>query len=247
MSSVHHNLEVCARPSIALTLSVDATDVNLYVLAGSPAGIVNVTLTIASGVTIYRTSAPAALYQSSAFASGSLVTIVNSGTICGDGGDGPAGNGGDAIRLSNDTSIDNSFGKIFGGGGAGQQGLDVSYRAGDVTLTAGGGGAGGGQGRASGSGATGDSATFPGNDGASGSSNGPGGGGAGGNDTQGHYGGDGGGGGGWGQQGGYAGPNSVGQLPGSLPGQPGKAVNLNGHIVTWIAGHNGAQVKGAVS
>lgn len=39
-----------------------------------------------------------------------------------------------------------------------------------------------------------------------------------------------------------------GSPPGTMgPGGPGKAINLNGGSVTWIAGNNAVQVKGAVS
>jgi len=59
-------------------------------------------------------------------------------------------------------------------------------------------------------------------------------------------GGDGGLGGAWGeygQEGGY----HLFDYHGGTGGAPGKAVNLNGHAVTWLGGYNGYQIRGEVA
>lgn len=87
-------------------------------------GPTEIQVNIASGVKIGSTSASSPAFTTGDLPSGSKVTIINNGKIGGAGGKGgkfgsPVGeDGGDAIELTVDTTIDNR-GKIWGGGGGG--------------------------------------------------------------------------------------------------------------------------------
>jgi hypothetical protein len=147
---------------------------NLYTLAGSPTVATSFRYFVPSGV---FKGAPSnteyAVDTGSGWAPGSVVIIINNGTICGSGGAGgrsgdaicptnctgrvlPTG-GGDAIILNNNiTYIDNQgvIGGGGGGGGAGQGSID-----GNTGYSGGGGGAGQGYAQSTGGGVG--SATCP--------------------------------------------------------------------------------------
>ncbi len=233
----HHPLrEVGPRPT-NLLISADTANVNLFTLAGSPATAVTVTITIASGITVYSTSTVTPSFDwGTGWVTGSVLKLINNGNIVGAGGGGANGTangatfpsdggpGGDAMRLGNiDVSIDNTYGSIFGGGSGGRGGKGIDYLSG--TLHDGGGGGGGGQGRNGGGGGTKGDANAQ--NGGSGTQQAAGRGGGGGTQDGGiHRGGAGHDGGSWGN---------------------GKAINLNTHIVTWLGGNNLSQVVGAVA
>jgi hypothetical protein len=235
--------------TISIVIATNQTDYDLFVAAGSPTDVVAVYVKVNSGVVIGGSSAVAAFRQSANFATGSLLYLLNLGSIYGFGGPGWA-DGGDAMKLFNDIRIDNGSGQIFGGGGGGQSGLNITATHAEAEA----GGGGGGQGQVGNAGAA-HYGTFSGNigathgvDGSAGDVTGPGSGGAGGTDSgSGRFGGDGGSGGVWGVAGSSATNNSDGFRPGTPAGAAGKAINLNGHTVTWIAGNDSTHVKGAVS
>ena len=128
---------------IDVSITSDAVEVDLYALAGSPASVVSVYVTVASGVTVSSASTGTPAMTTGALASGSTVYLDNDGTISGHGGDGAcersgAGeDGGDALEVTVDVELDTSVGGIYAGGGGGGAGDDP---------TGGGGGAGGGTG-----------------------------------------------------------------------------------------------------
>jgi hypothetical protein len=238
-------------------ITSDVANYDLFAACGSPAGVVNVVLTINSGVVVYSNStALAALYQSAPFAAGSTVKVINNGTICGAGGNGGAGqNGpfaepggtpgfsgfdaGDAIALQNDWTIDNTNGFIFGGGGGGCGGYSaLSSGNGDP-----GAGGGGGQGRVGGNGgpggAPGSGNSTGGVQGAAGNFSSPG---AGGPSNQ--YGGVGGDGGAWGTKGATT---FAGTYTPPTPGKAGNAIRRNGHVPTFLGGNDSTHVKGKIS
>lgn len=256
MPMMRHMLNESGSRPVVFTLSADTPDFDPFVAAGSPAGVVTVTITINSGVVLYSTSfSSAGFNQSSAFAAGSTCTLINNGTIVGKGGNagngangptypnpgtngGGGGGGSDAMSILNDWTIDNTFGSVWGGGGGGGGGKSkLSF-----TFGLGGGGGGGGAGQNSGvkgNGGAGGSGGAPGgSDGTNGTLSGRGGGGTGGSNG-GDSAGDGGDGGGFGVKG----QNTTG----ATGGQPGNAITLNGKTVTWLGGNNASQVKGAVS
>lgn len=232
---------------IVVNITADADDVNLFTLAGSPAGVVDVLCTISAGVTIGATSTSTPAFRTGGFASGSTIRVVNYGRIAGHGGDGGNGGnnsgpvepqtgdaGGDAVRLDDNVEWDNTTtGETFGGGGGGGGGgWDLA-----VFPNGPGGGGGGGQGSGTSSGGGG-----PGNAdaGADGDLSGRGAGGAGSS-----AGAKGGGGGTWGNSGSKGGSTS--RSTGKNGGSAGRAVRLNGNTITWLAGNNATQVKGSVS
>lgn len=125
-----------SRTAVNLTISAATNNYNIFTAAGSPAGVVDVVLTINSGIFVRSTStASPALIVGGAFASGSTLTIINNGYILGKGGAGgngtpgyyaagaAGGNGGHAINFSGcniaNISVNNTSGYIFGGGGGG--------------------------------------------------------------------------------------------------------------------------------
>lgn len=219
------------RPTV-LTISTDQTSYNVFTAAGSPATAVTVYVEVASGVKVRAFDFGGAWHASA------KLILTNNGYIYGAGGNGGHGQnagggasvagspGSNAITLGNiDVLIDNTYGYIFGGGGGGGGGgtpLAGSY---------GGGGGGGGQGVSTGG--LGGTGSFPGNAGDDGTFDSLGNGGT----SSAFHGGPGGAWGDWG---------AAGQS-GGTGGAPGKAVNLNGHAVTWLGGNNGLQVRGAVA
>lgn len=245
-----------------LTLSANEANVNiktkLEALYGSMSSAVVAVVTINSGVEIYSSTGSGypAMQTGTSWPSGSTLKIVNYGKIRGAGGDGagpgiPGWYGGDALSLGISVTIDNtSVGNIFGGGGGGGQGGQITSHSGEV----GGGGGGGGQGDNGGGGGAHATAgiTYPGEDGYAGAETHYGEGGNGGVNASGSYnGGKGGYGGGWGTAGTSGYSATVGGVPGgggvTAGGAAGKAIDKNGKTVTWIAGNNATQVKGAVS
>jgi hypothetical protein len=132
-----------ACPDAEIVITTDAMDVSLAALAGYPSAPVYLQVRVSAGVTLSASSPASAAFSTSGLPAGSLVELVNEGTIHGAGGDGACGgagdgeDGGDAIRMTVDMAIDTSSGGIYGGGGGGGAGDDPS---------GGGGGAGGGRG-----------------------------------------------------------------------------------------------------
>jgi alpha-tubulin suppressor-like RCC1 family protein len=252
-------------PVINATISSNTSDVNLFTVAGSPAQPSIITVTILSNVTISSTSSTTPALTIGDIPSGSLITIINNGSIFGKGGDGSAGTsrnagsgfngripgtpgnpGGTAIYLTQNVTIDNTNGKIFGGGGGGAG-------AEGITTNCGGGGGGGGQGVPNSSGGAGGSGNpTPGAAGQAGTIAGPGAKGSSSNPTNcggppfAESGVSGGNGGAWGTDGNAS--SFASGLTLSVPGgTAGKAVALNGFSATFTGGNNGTQVKGLVS
>lgn len=216
--------------TLSLVLSSNANNVNIFALAGSPSGPVNLEVTVNSGVVIGSSSVTAAM-RIMGFAAGSQITLINSGQILGDGGSGgsgyfagvtyplteaPGAPGGSALEIDSTISIDN-IGDIFGGGGGGGAGARTTNRSTQGYGGVGGNGTGFNQSRTDG--------VQPPRFGA----------------RYGATGGKGGNGGNWGAAG-QAGALSLGKSGGAA----GKAVNTHGNSISWIAGHNSTHVKGAV-
>jgi hypothetical protein len=157
-----------------VTLSANAVDVNMASLFGNLTAAKRYTLVINPGVTVTASSTATSALVSGMFPTGSVVKLVNHGSILGKGGKGGRGGsisysytpsptatwcyaqpvvpepgqpGGPAVVLQYPVSIDNSTGRIFGGGGGGggSDGAMMSY-----TCGAGGSGGGGGAGGADG-------------------------------------------------------------------------------------------------
>lgn len=234
-------------PVINLTIAASTNNYNIKTAAGNPSRASQIIVMIASGVSV---GAGAGAGNGSGYAmdtgalpAGSQLKIINNGDISGYGGDGggtTAHNGGDALNLQCDATIDNTNGYIRGGGGGGGQGANLA--SGQM----GGGGGGGGEGHPGGAGGAKASGYFySGANGANGSSTSHGSGGAGGT-FGGGYAGTGGPGGNWGKNGSRGGSNSDGGF-GAASGSAGNAINLNGHTVTWLGGNNSTQVLGPVS
>lgn len=269
-----------SRPQIYLTISANVQNYNIYSAAGSPVGTpVDIFLTINSGVWVGSTgTGTPGMTTGAGWPAGSTIKIINNGTIAGMGGGGGRGGdftsgqpragsagaaGGNALNLQYSVTIDNTNGKIYGGGGGGGGG-GASYDSQDATYTsydtyAMGGGGGGGAGYNGGAGGSGgsDYAGTNASAGAAGSSSGPGGGSAGtvgGNAGAGAHGGSGGSGGTWGASGGGGSQGYSNFLSGTTydpyggsGGASGKAINLNGFTATFTAGNNSTQIKGAIS
>ena len=142
----------------SIIISADTLDVNLYSLFvaeyGVPASAVTLTVIVQSGVLVSAssTSLPA-LVSGTAWPASSVLTLENSGTIAGRGGDGggylggtlnlngtPGAPGGLGMQIDYPIAIDNTAGIIAGGGGGGGQGGSDTSPCG---TTAGGGGGGG--------------------------------------------------------------------------------------------------------
>jgi hypothetical protein len=228
---------------LTITFSANARNVNLKTaleaIYGTITTAVDVVATQNAGVLFDSDSATAA-FRTGGLPIGSTIRLNFYGRCGGKGGDagdgGSSGNDGqpgqpgrDAVSLDDDVTVDlSTTGQFFGGGGGGGGGSDR------------GGGGGGGQGDEGG--AKGLKGNALAQDGTAGSpsANGVGG------DGHPSGGGKGGKGGGWGSAGAKGG-NGSGGGSGGNPGAAGKAINLNGHTVTWIAGNNTTQVKGSVS
>ena len=250
---------------IDVTISTTQTSqVNLFTLAGSPVGAVTVNLVINGGVVLQR-----GLTQGTGWDPASVCNIDNNGTVAGLGGrarqggtaaylagawyfqDGSdADDGGDAIDIQMDTTIDNGSGYIFGGGGGGGSGAAASdENPGDSgSFAAGGGGGGGGQGYNNAvGGSAGDGNVDNATAGTAGSSAGNGSGGDGG--VAGFtYGGAGGNGGTWGLPGSFGGTGTgTYKTTRGARGAAGYAIRKNGFTVTITAGNNSSQIKGSVA
>ncbi len=244
MSARHHGMaRVCGPAATSAQLSIASSTADaLYEPATfglSNGAAVNVVLTVNSGVWIGGgTGVPSLRFDN--FGSGSTIRINNSGTLAGQGGAGNGGSGVAAVELvAGQTgvvlSVDNTYGYIFGGGGAGA----VGATSGSGVTTAGGGGGGGGQGSPGGAGGAAPAASPAGSDGSAGTTSGGGAGGPGAsNPFYGTTGETGGSGGGWGLDG--------GNTSAGYGGFAGNAITLNGNSIVWIAGNNGTQVRGII-
>lgn len=250
---------------IDVTISTTQTSqVNLFTLAGSPTNVVTVNLTINGGVVLQR-----GLIQGTGWDPASVCNIDNNGTIAGLGGRGRSGgdsywigswynddgvdadDGGDAIDIQMDTTIDNGSGYIFGGGGGGGSGAarSADNPGTSGSFSAGGGGGGGGQGYNNAAGGDrGRGNTDNATAGTAGSSAGNGSGGSGGSSGF-EDGGVGGNGGTWGLPGSVAGTGAgTNYVTGrGSRGAAGYAVRKNGFTVTITAGNNSSQIKGSVA
>ena len=154
MQDVYLNGTLLWSYDFSLTISSSAQQLNLATYASSNGwnGSAPLVITIASGVHI-TSSSPSTAAISTGSCPGGL-TILNSGNIHGDGGNGgdayngygPGGNGeaaGHAILVTNSTSLsvtNNSGGVIAGGGGGGGAGSGRGFGGGMQYF----GGAGGG-------------------------------------------------------------------------------------------------------
>jgi hypothetical protein len=150
------------RVTASATISADTANyvLNTAKASGYSAGKTDMTLTINSGVVVYSTSTGSyALQVDTSWTTGDTVTIVNSGTILGDGGNG--GIGGSATAPGAGTSAGpallvqraitmNNLNRIAGGGGGGGGGGFTRVGSGKATDDYGGGGGGGGIGGGSG-------------------------------------------------------------------------------------------------
>lgn len=292
MTGILHNIfTACYQSTKTAIISSNTSNVNAAALFGTTQAGVTYQLTIDSGVWVYSTSTGTPALDLSSFAAGAIIQVINNGTIAGMGGAGGNGGddsddgnglpytqsaggngsaGGDAIKLgTNDVSVDNTNGNIFGGGGGGAGGggaLSLSNDKTPVFFSGGGGGGGGGRSFQNSSGGTGKAPAQGNNEthisgtganGSAGTSSGGGSNGAGGFASPYATGGGGGLGGDWGSAGGNgsAGNPSAGSpglaywesTAGGSGGAAGKAVALNGKSITWLGGNNGTQVKGAVA
>ena len=166
--------------TLTVNITTDQTNYNLFTAAGSPGTAKTVVVNISSGVYIRASSTGNnAFDEGNGWATGTTITINNSGNIIGMGGAGGAGGnqlytdlpvagnngsaGGTALRLTAPTSIANASGAIFGGGGGGGGGSGCYARGDDgessVLVTSGGGGGGGGRGANTASAGSGGTAT----------------------------------------------------------------------------------------
>jgi hypothetical protein len=225
---------------IELTRSTTGSAINIFTEFGSPTAYGTYVYTISA--TISAGSATYAL-RTGSFPPGSVLKIINNGTIRGKGGDGgggsytgSAGTGGNAILLDQSVdSLDNTNGYIYGGGGGG--GLST-YQNGSNNAWAAGGGGQGSNGGAAGaqtpqSGATLVVAPTAGTESAAGT-------GGSWTDTSGYGSVAGGGGGTWGSAG------SAGNSNTSVGAVAGKAIALTGFSCPITGGNNGTQIKGSV-
>lgn len=252
-----------------LIITSNTTHYDVFSALGSPAYPVYVEVTIDTDIVVSSTSTSTPAFDTGAMPAGSRITIINNGYIIGMGGKGGDGAdhvwtvqggcagtvaedgfvGGDALNLQLDTIIDNTNGYVFGGGGGAGGGNHGSFAYSTTSAGGGGGGgAGGGAGGARGiaSGAVSNSDGCDGEAGTAGTSGA--GGRTGGTDNE-----SGGGcpryatdntGGGYGE----AGDDAFAFLcpaDASVGGAAGKAVDLNANSITWLAGNNSTQVKGA--
>lgn len=251
-------------PTLSITSDTDRYNIRAALIAaGWPiAQPLDVTVTQEPGFRLYSSVAGvAALDTGAPLAPGSTIKFICKGLVEGPGGDaghGEAGGafngnpGGHAINLQMDMTIDNGAGYLYaGGGGGGAAGVDDTSTMTRVRWAGGGGGRGknGGLGAPTGTtDTTGQTTSTNGTDGTEAS---PGVGGVHASTTT-DYGStaiNGGPGGDLGQYGGNAAVSYVAGAETHLGagGAPGKAVNLNGHVATFIAGLNSTRVVGAVA
>jgi hypothetical protein len=236
-------------PFCPLVIAADTTNYEATTQAAAAgfntAEPLNVLITVSSGIYVGTLA-----YRN--FAAGSTIKLVNNGYIVGGGGaggNGPGGvgsDGGVALALgTNNITIDNTNGFIYGGGGGGGGGGD--YNAGSAGAQGGGGGGGFGYpGGAAGSPGGAGGAGAEGTAGTAGSRTAAGVHGLGGTDpffgVSGANGGDG---------GGIAGAGAAGGSSATTAGGPGGsagvAILTNGVTVSWLGGFNSTQVKGAIA
>jgi len=140
------------RPAVPYVFSANTTNASLDVtsISGYIAGLSDIVITINSGIWVYATTTANAGLTLTGGVTGDTIKIVNNGFIAGMGGagcsaynDGPraGGNGGTALSLGFNTTIDNTNASAYIGGGGGGGGAVNS-----IAAPAGGGGAGGGAG-----------------------------------------------------------------------------------------------------
>jgi hypothetical protein len=143
------------RPAVPYVFSANTTNASLDVtsISGYIAGLSDIVITINSGIWVYATTTANAGLTLTGGVTGDTIKIVNNGFIAGMGGagcsaynDGPraGGNGGPALSLGFNTTIDNTNASAYIGGGGGGGGAVNS-----IAAAAGGGGAGGGTGGSS--------------------------------------------------------------------------------------------------
>ncbi|MCE2724453.1 MAG: hypothetical protein LW865_14430 [Betaproteobacteria bacterium] len=249
-------------PVINLTISTDQlAGYNAFTAAGSPAGAVDLRITVNSSIIVSE-------LRALSFAAGSTILITNNGTIRGVGGTGgdggsiswfgslagaqTGGAGTDAIQTNRPTTINNTSGNVWGGGGGGGGGGGATDQTNGALASGGGGGGGAGDGSA---GIAGVCDTFSGGvayPGSSGQRGVPTSGGLGGaaSTGSGANSGKGGDGGDYGQVGANGADATLGDTyigNGSTGGAAGRAVFTNGAGLTWTGGNNGTQVKGTAA
>lgn len=139
--------------TIELSIDSDTLNYNIFEEADSPIEAVSAVLTISPGVKVGSSSTPQAAMATGIFPPGSSLSIINNGNIVGAGGSGgsypggktsgnPGSNGGPALEINFEASIENN-GIIGGGGGGGGAGGGSSCsECYDDPGAAGGGGAG---------------------------------------------------------------------------------------------------------
>jgi hypothetical protein len=266
-----------ARTSIqssTINLLSNEANVRLFERAGSPGGPVSVSVTVAAGVRIWSNNTATAALDTSGFASGSVINLINNGLIEAKGGRG--GNGGSCGESpTNDTNctypgrqgraggiailgpgagrtlnITNANGRIWGGGGGGGGGGAGASEEGYAAGGGGGGGAGGGEGGAEGTaGISGTEANAnPGGEGSVGLTGtfGAAGTGAAAGSGNGQSGGAGGDYGASGSAGTTGGAATV-VITGGAGGAGGKSVEFNGGTVNFLSGSGSPNVKGTAS
>lgn len=144
-----------AATTINLSTSVPTANYNMFTEAGSPTGVVNVTLTINSGGYLYGSSnVNYALDTGTGWAAGSTLSVINNGGIYGYAGLGAletatssfngynGQNAGPAINAQYAVSITNNSVIAGGGGGGGSGGNHNASNAGGWALNFGGNGGG---------------------------------------------------------------------------------------------------------
>ena len=113
-----------------ISISANTQDYNLFTALGSPTKVVRVVLTIDSGVVVSSSDPTIPAFDTGPLPAGSQLKIIHKGKFGGAGGDAgdggkvdssvpdPGGNGengGDAINLQLDVTIDNTDGQIEAG------------------------------------------------------------------------------------------------------------------------------------
>ena len=221
-----------------LNITSNTFNYDVFVEAGSPVAAVDVVINIASGIKVASTTtATPAMYGSANLPADSTVVINNLGKIQAKGGDANSGTGGIALQLIATTTLNNTGGDIWGGGGAGGYGgqgrANIAGAEEPVSFVYASGGAGGGGAGLNGGTGCGTSTETTGGPGCAGASN------------QGAIGGAGGAGGLPGQSGAAGSAGDFGAP--SQGGSAGKAIDLNTFTLEWTGGNNATQVKGLVS
>ena len=149
MNGFHGTGPIANRVAISYTFSSNTADASLNVasISGYAAGTSDITITVNSGIYLWASSTGNAGLTLTGGTSGDTLTIVNNGYIMGCGGHGcdidsggypitPTPSGGTALSLGFTTTVNNTNGSAYIGGGGGGGGSGA--------LGSGGGGAGGG-------------------------------------------------------------------------------------------------------